>query len=215
MSGQAKPPHTSQARNPLQHTRFMLLSPDMDHVPPDQGLEVAFAGRSNAGKSSAINALVGHKGLARTSKTPGRTQALVFFAVDEQRRLIDLPGYGYAKVNAGLKAQWHRTLDAFLNQRQALRGMILLMDSRHPFSEFDWQMLHWCQSKSLPLVILLSKADKLTRRAANNTLAKVNQELTGYHDVQVQLFSTELPATIEQAREAIATWLDIQKNAPA
>ncbi len=207
MSGQAKPPNTSQAKNPLQHTRFMLLSPDMDHVPLDSGREVAFAGRSNAGKSSAINALVGHKGLARTSKTPGRTQALVFFEVDEQRRLIDLPGYGYAKVSANLKAQWHHTLDTFLNQRQALRGMILLMDSRHPLTEFDWQMLHWCQSKALPLLILLSKADKLTRREAHATLNKVNQELTGVKDVIVQLFSTAQPASIEQAREVIANWL--------
>lgn len=209
MSGQAKPPNTSQAKNPLQHTRFVLLSPDMDHVPPDSGWEVAFAGRSNAGKSSAINALVGHKGLARTSKTPGRTQALVFFAVDEERRLIDLPGYGYAKVSADLKAQWHRTLDTFLNQRQALRGMILLMDSRHPLAEFDWQMLHWCQSKALPLLILLSKADKLTRREAHATLNKVNQELTGVKNVIVQLFSTEQPVAIEQARDVIAGWLEL------
>ena len=209
MSGQAKHPAAGTRRNPLQPTQFLLLSPDLEHVPPDDGYEVAFAGRSNAGKSSAINALVGHKGLARTSKTPGRTQALVFFAVDEQRRLVDLPGYGYAKVAAAIKQQWQNTLDRFLSQRQALQGIVLLMDCRHPLTDFDHQMIDWCQSQSLPLLILLSKADKLTRTEAQSTLAKVNKALTGHGAVQAQLFSITQPPTIEQARQVISDWLRI------
>lgn len=209
MSGQAKHPKASRPHNPLQGAQFLLLSPDLLHVPPDEGMEIAFAGRSNAGKSSAINALVGHKGLARTSKTPGRTQALVFFSVDEHRRLVDLPGYGYAKVAAEVKRQWQQTLDSFLSHRQALRGIVLLMDIRHPLTEFDWQMLDWCQAKSLPLLILLSKADKLTRAKAQSSLREVNQELTNYQNVTLQLFSVEQPEAIDTARASIAQFLEL------
>lgn len=209
MNGQAKPPAPSPRDNPLNRAQFLLLSPDLDHVPPDLGLEVAFAGRSNAGKSSALNALVGQKALARTSKTPGRTQALVFFALDEQRRLVDLPGYGYAKVSASLKAQWSKTLDNFLNQRRALRGLVLVMDSRHPLTAFDQQMLSWCQAQSMPLLILLSKADKLRRAEAQTTLAGINQSLIGLRQVTVQLFSIHEPLWIEQARATVVGWLGL------
>ena len=211
MSGQAKHPAAGTRRNPLQPAQFLLLSPDLEHVPPDTGFEVAFAGRSNAGKSSAINALVGQKSLARTSKTPGRTQALVFFAVDDQRRLVDLPGYGYAKVALEIKQQWQHTLDRFLSQRQALQGIVLLMDCRHPLTEFDQQMIDWCQSQSLPLLILLSKADKLTRAQAQTTLTKVNRELTDRGEVQAQLFSVAQPVAIENARLIISNWLNIKE----
>lgn len=182
----------------------------MAHVPPDNGYEVAFAGRSNAGKSSAINALTGQKSLARTSKTPGRTQALVFFALDDQRRLVDLPGYGYAKVAAQVKQQWHQTLDTFLNHRQALRGLVLLMDIRHPLTDFDQQMIEWCHSQAMPLLILLSKTDKLSKGAAHATLQQVNRALTTYDKITIQLFSVKHSPGIEQARLHIANWLMIE-----
>ena len=211
MPGQVKHTRDHKLRNPLQSARFILLSPDMAHVPPDSGYEVAFAGRSNAGKSSAINALTGQKALARTSKTPGRTQALVFFALDDERRLVDLPGYGYAKVAAQVKQRWHQTLDAFLNHRQALRGIVLLMDIRHPLTEFDQQMIEWCHAQSLPLLILLSKTDKLTKGAAHATLQQVNRALTAYDKITIQLFSVQHAAGIEQARHHIAHWLEIEE----
>ncbi len=210
MPGQAKHTNNRNPRNPLQSAHFVLLAPDMAHVLPDSGYEVAFAGRSNAGKSSAINALTGQKSLARTSKTPGRTQALVFFALDDQRRLVDLPGYGYAKVAASVKQRWHHTLDAFLNQRQALRGIVLLMDIRHPLTDFDQQMIEWCHAQSLPLLILLSKADKLSKGAAHATLQQVNQALTNHDRTTTQLFSVKDAPGIEQARLHIATWLQIE-----
>jgi GTP-binding protein len=209
MPGQAKHANNRKPRNPLQNAHFVLLSPDMAHVPPDEGFEVAFAGRSNAGKSSAINALTGQKSLARTSKTPGRTQALVFFALDDLRRLVDLPGYGYAKVSASVKKQWHQTLDSFLNQRQALRGIVLLMDIRHPLTEFDQQMIEWCHAQSMPLLLLLSKSDKLSKGAAHATLQQVNRTLTGYDKTTTQLFSMQDTPGIEQARLHIANWLEI------
>src|SRR5690606_12706936 len=151
---------------------FIKSASEADQCPLDVGYEVAFAGRSNAGKSSALNTLT-HARLARTSKTPGRTQLINFFALDEQRRLVDLPGYGYAKVPLALKEHWKLHLDAYLTERDSLVGLVLVMDIRHPLSEFDRMMLQWSDVSGLPAHILLSKADKLAYGAAKNTLLKV------------------------------------------
>src|SRR5690606_6123245 len=181
--------------------------------PPDQGLEVAFAGRSNAGKSSALNTLT-HASLARTSKTPGRTQLLNFFELDEQRRLVDLPGYGYAKVPIPLKLHWQKHLEAYLGSRQSLRGLMLMMDIRHPLTEFDCMMLDWAGASGMPMHILLTKADKLNYGAAKNALLKVRQELRrGWgEDVSIQLFSAPKRQGVDEAYVVLARWLELEQQ---
>lgn len=191
------------------HARFLLSVPDPRQAPPDTGFEVAFAGRSNAGKSSALNALTGRKSLARTSKTPGRTQHLVFFELDGERRLVDLPGYGYARVPERVRAKWGRAMEAYLSGRQSLRGLILLMDVRHPLTEFDHQMLRWCAHARMPVHILLTKADKLRRGPAKSTLLQVRDRLAGQDNVSVQLFSALKGTGVEQAREVLDRWLGL------
>lgn len=171
--------------------QFLTSAPTLAACPEDSGAEVAFAGRSNAGKSSAINTLTNQKSLARTSKTPGRTQLINFFSLDDTYRLVDLPGYGFAKVPERVKLEWQRHLSDYLQNRSALRGLVLLMDVRHPLTEFDRTMIGWADESELPLQLLLTKADKLKRGAAMNTLQKVKRELAGFSgDVQVQLFSS-------------------------
>ena len=169
-----------QLKNPIlglcQQSTFMLSAAKVDQCPDDEGFEVAFAGRSNAGKSSALNTLT-HASLARTSKTPGRTQLLNFFKLDDERRLVDLPGYGYAKVPIPLKQHWQRHLEAYLGGRESLKGLILMMDIRHPMTDFDLLMLDWAVAAGMPMHILLTKADKLTYGAAKNTLLKVQAEI--------------------------------------
>src|SRR5690606_6382964 len=155
---------------------FTKSAPSIRECPPETGYEVAFAGRSNAGKSSAINALTNSK-LARTSKTPGRTQLINFFNISDTQRLVDLPGYGYAKVSRDMKEEWQRNLSEYLQKRQCLRGLILLMDIRHPLQEFDSTMLRWAISGDMPVHILLTKADKLNRGPANNVRQAVINEL--------------------------------------
>ena len=168
------------AKNPAiglcQQATFLISAAKVDQCPDDQGYEVAFAGRSNAGKSSALNTLT-HASLARTSKTPGRTQLLNFFSLDDDRRLVDLPGYGYAKVPIPLKQHWQRHLEAYLGSRESLKGLILMMDIRHPMTDFDQLMLDWSVASHMPMHILLTKADKLTYGAAKNTLLKVQSEI--------------------------------------
>ena len=180
----------------------------MAHVPPDNAYEVAFAGRSNAGKSSALNALCAQKSLARTSKTPGRTQQLVFFELDETRRLVDLPGYGYAKVPTKMQQEWERTLDEFLETRKSLKGLVLVMDCRHPIKDFDRQMLEWCAYKGMPVLVLLTKADKLKKGPANSTLLQVRKALEALPDVTVQLFSSLNNTGVNEARQHIYAWLN-------
>jgi GTP-binding protein len=185
-------------------------------LPEDTGLEVAFAGRSNAGKSSAINAITRRKALARTSRTPGRTQQINFFALDEHRRLVDLPGYGYAKVSQSLKREWDKTLDRYLQERQALRGLILIMDCRHPLKEFDRQLLAWATASKMPVHILLTKADKLTRNKATGVLQSLRHQLEAEYPVAtVQLFSATKGIGIEQAQEQLADWLEIDTDSAA
>jgi GTP-binding protein len=172
---------------------FFHSAPDLNRCPPETGAEVAFAGRSNAGKSSAINTLTGNKKLARTSKTPGRTQLINYFAIDEQHSIVDLPGYGYAKVPLALKQEWDKNLSAYLRERQSLRGLILLMDIRHPMQEFDVMMLNWAVDVEMPVHILLTKADKLKKGPAKSTLLDVRKSLQDSQVddlVSAQLFSS-------------------------
>lgn len=200
--------------NPIYHqARFLISAAKLSQTPPDDGLEVAFAGRSNAGKSSALNTLCQQKSLARTSKTPGRTQLLNFFSVDEQRRLVDLPGYGFAKVSERVKLQWQGALADYLENRLSLRGVILLMDIRHPLKEFDRQMLDWSHQIDRPVHILLTKADKLGRGAAANSLQKVQREISQFGDsVSVQLFSALKRQGIDQAHQVLDEWLELDTN---
>lgn len=169
---------------------FLTSASKLSQCPPDQGWEVAFAGRSNAGKSSAINSLTGNSKLAKTSRTPGRTQLINFFQLNESQRLVDLPGYGYAKVPLAVKREWTKQLENYLQKRECLRGMILLMDVRHPLQPFDQQMLNWALEASMPVHILLTKADKLKKGPGGSALLKVRAELKPHGDlVSVQLFS--------------------------
>ena len=208
------------SKNPIiglcQQARFSISAAKVDQCPPDEGLEVAFAGRSNAGKSSALNTLT-HASLARTSKTPGRTQLLNFFELDEQRRLVDLPGYGYAKVPIPLKLHWQKHLEAYLGSRESLRGLILMMDIRHPLTEFDRMMLDWSVASGMPMHILLTKADKLAYGAAKNAMLKVRQELQrGWGDnVSIQLFSAPKRQGIDEAHAVLARWLDLETTEEA
>ncbi|MFV8835027.1 ribosome biogenesis GTP-binding protein YihA/YsxC [Aquisalimonas sp.] len=188
-------------------TRFLKSANELSQLPPDTGLEVAFAGRSNAGKSSALNALTGQKRLARISKTPGRTQLINIFPVDEERALIDLPGYGYAKVPAAIKHHWDRVLPQYLDRRQALRGLMLIMDIRHPLKDFDRQMLAWCDHAGLRVHVLLNKADKLKRGAAASALMAVRRELEAeFPETSVQLFSALRATGVEEARDVLDAW---------
>ena len=172
---------------------FETSAAKLSQLLADEGMEVAFAGRSNAGKSSAINRICCQKSLARTSKTPGRTQLINFFTLDEQRRLVDLPGYGYAKVSEDIKRRWQQTMEQYLASRQSLQGLVLLMDVRHPLKEVDQQLLAWSWNVGMPTHILLTKADKLKRGAAQNTLLKVRKEISENDPAglsSVQLFSS-------------------------
>lgn len=196
--------------NPFHNTVFDKSAARLSQAPPDQGREVAFAGRSNAGKSSALNCLTGHKGLARTSKTPGRTQLINFFSVGPMLRLVDLPGYGYAKVPAAVKAQWDQQLSAYLEQRRSLVGLVLLMDVRHALTDYDQRLLHWCQLSSLPVHCMLTKSDKLKRGPAHNSLQRVRRALQELHpEASVQLFSALDGQGVEAARTQLAAWLGL------
>lgn len=191
-----------------QHIHYLLSAHDFSQSPEDRGVEVAFAGRSNAGKSSALNVITGMRGLARISKTPGRTQALNFFEIDDERRLVDLPGYGFARVPEDVKRRWQRTLENYFRSRRSLRGLFLVMDIRHPLGEYDVMMLDWCREMQLPVHVLLTKADKLNRGPATATLAKVRKELQErYGNPGVQLFSALKHTGIEEAREVLDEWL--------
>ena len=176
-------------------------------LPADSGREVAFAGRSNAGKSSALNAMCNQHRLAKTSKTPGRTQQLVYFEVQPERYLVDLPGYGYAKVPMDLKAHWQAFINGWLQERQALVGLVIVMDIRHPLREFDLKMLDYAHARALPAHCLLTKADKLGRGAAGNSLLAVRRDL-GVRGT-VQLFSSETKQGIDEARAVVTNWLQL------
>lgn len=189
---------------------FLTSAPTLAECPDDSGAEVAFAGRSNAGKSSAINALTDNNKLARTSKTPGRTQLINFFRVGEKQHLVDLPGYGYAKVARSMKDEWQRNLAFYLEHRSSLKGLILLMDIRQPLKEFDVQMLTWAVSSGLPAHILLTKADKLKNGPANNTRFAVEKALKEQaldHNVSVQIFSAPKRKGLDKLQRCLNQWL--------
>ncbi len=191
-----------------QSATFIKSASQLDQCPLDQGAEVAFAGRSNAGKSSALNTLTRAR-LARTSKTPGRTQLINFFGLDEDHRLVDLPGYGYAKVPLELKEHWKQHLDAYLTQRNSLAGLVLVMDIRHPLSEFDRMMLEWADVTGLPAHILLSKTDKLSFGAAKGVLIKVQNTIRKEYGnrATVQLFSSPKRQGVDEAHAVLESWL--------
>jgi len=196
-------------------TTFLLSSQTPAQLPRDDGREVAFAGRSNAGKSSAINAITGQKGLARASNTPGRTRLLNFFTLDEQHRLVDLPGYGYAKVARAEKERWQETLAYYLEERRSLAGLILVMDARHPLTEFDTQLLGWALTAALPVHVLLSKADKLGHGAAGAQLKTVQAALLArFPGGGVQLFSAVNRQGVDAARARIGEWLELPRTPP-
>jgi len=193
----------------LQRASFLTSATRTADCPPDRGREVAFAGRSNAGKSSAMNALAQQGALARTSKTPGRTQLINFFAVDNDRRLVDLPGYGYAKVSSSIRERWQEGLEDYLEHREALTGLVLVMDIRHPLTDFDSMMLEWCMTRGLPAHCLLTKADKLSRGAAANALQAVRRQATRWPGTTAQTFSATAKTGLDEAWQKIGEWLDI------
>lgn len=196
----------------LNYNRIHFLKSVAEHhqLPPDVGAEVAFAGRSNSGKSSALNAITGISGLARTSKTPGRTQLINLFQLDSHRRLVDLPGYGYAKVPEPVKLRWQKTLSDYITQRECLKGLILMMDIRHPLRPLDWQMIEWATSHSLPIHILLTKADKLKRGPTQDILLSLKKELSGYEDhITIQVFSAFRGDGIEDVHQKLDAWLTL------
>jgi len=200
---------------PLYHcASFILSAAELKQLPNDAGFEIAFAGRSNAGKSTALNVLTGQKQLAKTSKQPGRTQLINLFELDDERRLVDLPGYGYAKVPKETKQRWQATLAKYLETRACLRGMILLMDIRHPLKEYDQHMLEWALEAQLPVHVLLTKADKLKRGAAMSSLREVNKYIKALSEgsdlVSVQLFSGLTREGREQVYEVMNGWLHVE-----
>lgn len=191
--------------------RFDMSAAKLTQLPADEGWEVAFAGRSNAGKSSAINRITGQKSLARTSKTPGRTQLINFFTLDDKRRLVDLPGYGYARVSEEVKRRWQQTMEQYLASRQSLRGLILLMDVRHPLKEVDQQLLSWCWHVGMPVHVLLTKADKLKRGQAQNTLLKIRREIEQFDSqglTSIQLFSALKGTGVDEVYKVLDLWLE-------
>ena len=187
---------------------FLTSASRLNQCPPDEGWEVAFAGRSNAGKSSAINSLTGNRKLARTSKTPGRTQLINFFSLSDSQRLVDLPGYGFAKVPEAVKREWTKQLETYLQRRECLRGMILLMDIRRPLQPFDQQMLDWAVAAGMPVHILLTKADKLKKGPAKSALLTLRGQIAGHADmVSAQLFSALKHTGLDELRTVLDAWL--------
>ncbi len=201
-------PRSTPAAARYRATGFFQSVNALAQLPPDRGWEVAFAGRSNAGKSSALNALTGQRQLARVSKTPGRTQLLNFFLIAPERYLVDLPGYGYAQVPESLRQHWRLLLERYLSQRIALRGLMLLMDSRHPLTALDQRLLDSCFQRQLPVHVLLTKADKLSRGAGQTALQQVQQRLKSYAPYSsAQLFSALTGLGIAEAHAQLDAWL--------
>ena len=199
--------------NPLREARYLRSVHEPTQLPPDDAREVAIAGRSNAGKSSAINAIVDQNALARTSKTPGRTQQLVYFEVQPRRFLVDLPGYGYAKVPPHLKDHWKELIDGYFRSRESLTGLVVVMDIRHPLREFDTLMLDYGFKRGLSCHALLTKADKLPRGQQSKALLETRRTLGEF--ASVQLFSAESKQGVEEARGVLTTWLGLGPGATA
>lgn len=195
-----------QLRAYFARASFLTSAPDPAHLPADRGAEICFAGRSNAGKSSALNALCAQKTLARASKRPGRTQLLNVFVLDERRRLIDLPGYGYAEAPMEMRQNWGLVMDEYFSTRRSLKLAVLMMDIRHPLRPFDQMLIESCTARGLPVHILLTKADKLSRGAASGVLQKLKRTLP--EGVTVQLFSSLTGTGVEGARARLREVLE-------
>lgn len=200
----------------FRNAQFEISIAKPSGLPPPVGAEIAFAGRSNAGKSSAINTIAGHTRLAFVSKTPGRTQLINFFRLNCGAALVDLPGYGYAKVPESVRRQWQGLLENYLSRRENLVGLVLIMDSRHPLKPLDLQMIGWYAPSGRPIHILLTKSDKLSRNQASAALALVRRELAGMGDqVSVQLFSSLSKTGTEEVERTVAGWLGLDQTEPA
>ena len=196
--------------------KFLLAVQHLEQLPENIQYEVGFAGRSNAGKSSAINTITGIHSLARTSKTPGRTQQIVYFTLDDEHSLVDLPGYGFAKVPMSVKKHWHALMEGYFTNREALKGLVLVMDIRHPMRDFDEQMLAWCDNNNTPVHILLTKADKLSKGAGSSVMHKIEKTLkdSEYHNASVQMFSSLKRTGSESVMEKMDQWfgyVDLEK----
>lgn len=197
----------------FQNATFYISAHNLRDLPPPVGVEVAFAGRSNAGKSSALNTMANHNRLAYVSKQPGRTQLINFFALGDERFLVDLPGYGYAKVPQSMREHWQMVLADYLSYRTSLHGLVLVMDSRHPLTPLDRQMLDWFCPSGKPVHVLLTKSDKLSRSAASMTLQAVKKELNEiWGNCTVQLFSSLKKQGVEEAEKVIGEWLFAKKD---
>ncbi len=191
--------------------RFLTSAPNLAACPEDQSYEVAFAGRSNAGKSSCINALTRNSKLARTSKTPGRTQLINLFSTSTSNfRLVDLPGYGFAKVSASMRQSWDQNLAQYLEQRPNLIGLVLLMDIRHPLRPEDQTFVGWCHQSGLPVHLVLTKADKLKQGPANQALHQVKTAIKDLENTSVQLLSAPKGSGLNQLKDRIQSWYDQQ-----
>jgi len=189
---------------------FLTSASQAGQFPEHACLEVAFAGRSNAGKSSAINTLCDQKALARISKTPGRTQLINFFPLDDSRCLVDLPGYGYAKVPESVRKEWQALMEDYLGKRQQLRGLVIIMDIRHPLKDYDRQMLEWCEYMKTPAHVLLTKADKLKKGLASKQLLLVKKQLQALNaDISVQMFSALKKTGVDELQQVLDRWLDL------
>ncbi|MFT6506349.1 ribosome biogenesis GTP-binding protein YihA/YsxC [Colwellia polaris] len=191
----------------LSKATFTLSAPDIRRLPADSGIEVAFAGRSNAGKSSALNTLTNQRSLARTSKTPGRTQLINIFEIAENKRLVDLPGYGFAKVPMEMKKKWQKALGEYLEKRECLKGLVILMDIRHPLKDLDMDLIQWAADGDLPVLALLTKSDKLSQGKVSAQVLAVKKELAKLNaDIKVQAFSSLKRSGSEQADKVICEW---------
>ena len=190
--------------------KFLTSAPDIRHLDQSSGIEVAFAGRSNAGKSSALNTLTRQKNLARTSKTPGRTQMINVFELEEDKRLVDLPGYGFAKVPLEMKIKWQKSLGEYLEKRECLKGLVVLMDIRHPLKDLDQDLIHWAVSAKIPVLCLLTKADKLKSGKRKAQLMMVREAALAFMgDVTVHAFSSLNRLGVPELEKTLNTWLDV------
>lgn len=204
-------------QHPLyQQAKYLKSVPTLNLCPEELNYEVAFAGRSNAGKSSALNVITSQKALARTSKTPGRTQLINFFTLDEERALVDLPGYGFAKVNVKVKRAWEAGLSEYIEKRPQLKGVVLLMDSRMPPTDIDITMLDWTLSLDLPVHILLTKSDKLKKGPAKSSLLKLRKMLKEeYPHATAQLFSSLKRDGLDEVWQKLDQWFEYERPAKA
>ena len=199
------------SQNIFSNTRFLLSGFSLKDLPEDQGIEIAFCGRSNSGKSSVLNALAGNKKLAKTSKTPGRTRAINIFSLDDQkmRRIADLPGYGFAKVSKKTQKEWAGFINDYLNFRKSLRGLVIIMDIRHPFKESDLTLIDWCHKTNTALLILLNKSDKLSKGRVKEEVKKANSTIKEMNLIgEAIAFSSKNSIGLEVLTDFLGDWLE-------